>query len=554
MSLLHRTYSSPNLKGKFRLENFVDPSWLRHSNRPSILDRTYRYEWESQQEKYGYETEDDEFYVIGDRVYVDGFRPASVAYFGEVEFGKGDWVGVVLDEPSGNHDGRLHGRQYFQCAPLHGLFVRPLRVSRMPDSAIGSSAASSRLSTPLPNYGRSTSRSPAGSSVIGSYFYDEDYRSDRPTVASLTKKLRSINERPSRVHQLGTSSSPLSRASSSEYRSPTPTRYTGILKRGGQRSQSTEPLASSRYNLSSRTSASPSVFNFRPRRAKLNEFESSSFDDDRRLTSSSVDLTNEPARIGDPVVFRSDRGEMTGVLRFMGETNFATGEWAGIELDEPDGKNDGSVLGERYFYCAKNHGLFVPAVRVRKCNKATTRRLSDFNSMKSTIKSPPPSNSWIQEHRSRSTTPSYSDKLSPYPSSDSFSRSSTPYKTGSSLTTLPTPSKYVHSSALGGRSKLFSDTPLPTIPSKSLVNTKLSYIDDGVYDNYTPRRERPKFDEADIEAQLKKSLRRPPLRTLTSIKPISSNIQTSKPRSVKYTFSSSKYDGNPIVRRTVEYN
>lgn len=541
----------------------MDP---RNSNRPH-LDRNYRYEWESQQEKYGYETEDDEFYVIGDRVYVDGFRPASVAYFGEVEFGKGDWVGVVLDEPTGNHDGRLHGRQYFQCAPLHGLFVRPLRVGRMPDSAIGSSAASSRLSTPVPSYRRSMSRSPTGSSIVGSYFYDEDYRSDRPTVASLAKKLRPINERPSRLQQQ--SSYLLGKPSSSEYRSSTPTRYTGILKGGGQRSQSTEPLDSSRfsnartlddssrpnarYNLGSRTSASPSVFNFRPRRAKLNEFESSSINNDSRVTSNSVDLTNEPARTGDPVIFRSDRGEMTGTLRFLGETNFATGEWAGIELYEPDGKNDGSVLGQRYFYCAKDHGLFVPAVRVRKANQAAARRPSDFNSMKFTIKSPPPSNDWIQEHISRSTTPSYSDNLSSYPSSDSFSASPS-YRTGSPLKPLHISSKYVSSPASSGRSRLFGDTPLPTIPSKGPLNTKLSYIDDVVYDNYIPQKERPKFDEADIELQLKKSLAKPTLRTHTPMKPISYNIQTSQPKSVKYTFSSSKYDGNPIVRRTVEYN
>lgn len=32
----------------------------------------------------------------------------------------------------------------------------------------------------------------------------------------------------------------------------------------------------------------------------------------------------------------------------MGPTKFAVGEWCGVELDEPRGKNDGSVEGERY--------------------------------------------------------------------------------------------------------------------------------------------------------------------------------------------------------------
>lgn len=504
------------------------------------LDLNCRHEWESQQEKYGYETEEDEFYVIGDRVYVDGFRPASVAYFGEVEFGKGDWVGVVLDEPSGNHDGRLHGRQYFQCAPSHGLFVRPLRVSRIPDSAIGSSAASSRMSTPLPiSYGlRSTSRSPAGSSAVGSYIYDEDYRQDR--LSTLSKKLRLIKDTKNK--------SLLSEPSQDEYRSPTPTRYTGILKRGGQRSQSTEPLnstrvstvrmaaddTSSRYNPTSRDSPSPSVFNFRPRRARLNEFESLS--PGQRKLSTSIDLSNEPPRVGDRVIFRSDRGEMIGTLRFMGETNFATGEWAGVELDFADGKNDGTVLGERYFYCAKNYGLFVPAIRVRKCEPQLDH---------SKRWAPPSStHNWIQDHRSGSVASNYSDRISPYQSSDSFS--SFFHKRGS-------PPYYVSSSTqIGGRSKLFADTPLPSTINKSWTNTKLSYIDDVIYDNY-PYKERPKFDEADIELQLMKSLKKP-LKYHAPMKPISTYIQPSQPKSVKYTFSSSKYDGNPIVRRTLEYS
>jgi dynactin 1 len=46
-------------------------------------------------------------------------------------------------------------------------------------------------------------------------------------------------------------------------------------------------------------------------------------------------------------------------------SQFAGGEWIGVELDTPDGKNDGSVAGVRYFECAPNHGLFIKRSQVR---------------------------------------------------------------------------------------------------------------------------------------------------------------------------------------------
>ena len=36
-----------------------------------------------------------------------------------------------------------------------------------------------------------------------------------------------------------------------------------------------------------------------------------------------------------------------GTLLFVGLTKFAQGVWAGVALDTCDGKNDGSVKGER---------------------------------------------------------------------------------------------------------------------------------------------------------------------------------------------------------------
>ena len=57
-------------------------------------------------------------------------------------------------------------------------------------------------------------------------------------------------------------------------------------------------------------------------------------------------VTADDFKIGDRIWVS---GTKPGVIAFIGETGFAPGEWAGIVLDEPVGKNDGSVMGQRYF-------------------------------------------------------------------------------------------------------------------------------------------------------------------------------------------------------------
>ncbi|KAF9576919.1 CAP-GLY domain-containing linker protein 1 [Mortierella alpina] len=57
---------------------------------------------------------------------------------------------------------------------------------------------------------------------------------------------------------------------------------------------------------------------------------------------------------------------LTGYLRFVGTAAFKTGIWAGIELDTPTGKNDGSVAGVAYFNCRPNCGIFVLAAKIVK--------------------------------------------------------------------------------------------------------------------------------------------------------------------------------------------
>ncbi|GAB1285566.1 Centrosome-associated protein 350 [Apodemus speciosus] len=53
-----------------------------------------------------------------------------------------------------------------------------------------------------------------------------------------------------------------------------------------------------------------------------------------------------------------------GTLRFKGETDFAKGFWAGVELDKPEGNNNGTYDGIVYFVCKDKHGIFAPPQKI----------------------------------------------------------------------------------------------------------------------------------------------------------------------------------------------
>jgi len=56
--------------------------------------------------------------------------------------------------------------------------------------------------------------------------------------------------------------------------------------------------------------------------------------------------------------------ELTATVAYVGLTEFAAGKWIGLVLDEPKGKNNGSVQGKEYFKCKDKHGMFVRQTQI----------------------------------------------------------------------------------------------------------------------------------------------------------------------------------------------
>lgn len=101
------------------------------------------------------------------------------------------------------------------------------------------------------------------------------------------------------------------------------------------------------------------------------------------------------------------------MVRFLGETDFAKGEWCGVELDEPLGKNDGAVAGTRYcglflhlpfiyensfslmdlciiryFQCQPKYGLFAPVHKVTRIGFPSTTPAKAKTTVRKTAATP----------------------------------------------------------------------------------------------------------------------------------------------------------------------
>ncbi|KAH8290625.1 hypothetical protein KR054_004633, partial [Drosophila jambulina] len=132
-----------------------------------------------------------------------------------------------------------------------------------------------------------------------------------------------------------------------------------------KKSNTQQPPISNNNNNSSHTSTSQA-----PRinhRASVAKMEGLAAYLDSSIMSSSTEVDDESKDlevvlpdwivVGESVLIRPYN--TSGVIRFVGTTEFQPGAWIGVELDTPTGKNDGSVKGIQYFQCKPKHGMFV---------------------------------------------------------------------------------------------------------------------------------------------------------------------------------------------------
>jgi len=119
-------------------------------------------------------------------------------------------------------------------------------------------------------------------------------------------------------------------------------------------------------------------------------------------------------------------GNKPGYIQFLGETQFAPGQWAGIVLDEPIGKNDGSVAGVRYFQCEALRGIFT---RPSKLSRTEGEANGTQTAPPSRAASPTPSVGSVASH-----TPASKSALSSSATTAKKASPATPATQSSNLT------------------------------------------------------------------------------------------------------------------------
>ncbi|XP_023807589.1 CAP-Gly domain-containing linker protein 4 isoform X2 [Oryzias latipes] len=249
---------------------------------------------------------------MGDRVVIAGQKVGTLRFCGSTEFSGGLWAGVELDKAEGKNNGAVAGVQYFTCRMKHGIFAPLSKISKPLEKRKTSSVKNSTTIRPSRGIDSSRTSSKINTGILS-----------RSSSSSSLDSRRGPDARPR----------------------PLPRRRISTRQRKDATSQN--PRTASTTALRSSRTTSTTTAGFRS----------------RTPSGSSSLCDGSELRLGERVLVV---GQRTGVVQFCGKTSFAPGIWLGIELDKPNGKNDGSVGGVRYFRCPPKHGVFAPPSYVQR--------------------------------------------------------------------------------------------------------------------------------------------------------------------------------------------
>ncbi|KAL1601398.1 hypothetical protein SLS60_006311 [Paraconiothyrium brasiliense] len=81
----------------------------------------------------------------------------------------------------------------------------------------------------------------------------------------------------------------------------------------------------------------------------------------QKIRASEREIEERGLSLGTRVRILPETDSRRGTVSYVGQVPEipGIGSWVGITLDEPTGKNDGTVNGKRYFECGKNYGVFL---------------------------------------------------------------------------------------------------------------------------------------------------------------------------------------------------
>lgn len=255
-------------------------------------------------------TADTEFQV-GDYVLVGGVKPGRIAFLGNTQFAQGIWAGIVLDTPEGKNDGSVKGVSYFKCSPNYGLFAKTDKLSPLPRQQ------QQQQQKPHPQLSEEVKYN------IGDRVHVEGGKVGTIEFIGPTQFAKGIWVGVALDSPDGKNNGTVAGV---QYFS-CPPNY-GLFTR------------TVKLTLATPTSSSVTPTNLPPPQPSQVAPPTAT----PSLDPTELKRKAESLSIGDRLLVNNSK---EGTLRFIGPTHFAKGIWVGVELDEPQGKNDGAVSGKR---------------------------------------------------------------------------------------------------------------------------------------------------------------------------------------------------------------